>query len=163
MVIATLCFLVREKMVCLGIKKRGFGKYKYNGFGGKVGDKDEFKNETIEESLKREGKEEFSIEVRAVTKIGELEFVFPQNPGWRQLVHVYKCTEWDGEPKEGEEMKPYWFKFSEIPYDNMWDDDKYWLPTILEGKSIKGKFEFDKDGQVTKYKILPFTNKKSQK
>ncbi len=152
---ATLCFLLRDDEICLGLKKRGFGKNKYNGFGGKVGDKEEFIDETIEESLKREGKEEFDIEVNTTKKVGELEFVFPHNPSWNMEVHVFICEQgnWTGEPKEGEEMKPEWFKLPEIPYDQMWDDDKHWLNTILEGKTIKGKFKFNKNGKVSNYKL----------
>jgi hypothetical protein len=40
-------------------------------------------------------------------------------------------------------MKPEWFGFDEIPYSEMWPDDEYWLPKVLEGKKIVGSFFFD--------------------
>ena len=40
-----------------------------------------------------------------------------------------------------------WFKIHEIPYDKMWDDDKVWLPNILEGKKLKADFIF-KEGEI---------------
>jgi hypothetical protein len=40
-------------------------------------------------------------------------------------------------------MKPKWFEEGQIPYGNMWEDDKYWLPLFLEGKNFSGKFLFD--------------------
>jgi hypothetical protein len=29
-------------------------------------------------------------------------------------------------------MKPEWFSIDEIPFDKMWEDDKYWMPRILK-------------------------------
>ncbi len=160
---ATVCFLIHDDEICLGLKKRGFGVNKYNGFGGKVGDKPEFKDETVEKSAEREGQEEFGITIKSLQKVGEICFNFPQNEGWGQIVHVFLCTNWEGNPQESEEMKPVWFKISDIPYGQMWDDDKYWLPKVLNGKKIKASFEFDKEGTVTKQEIQVIRATKSPK
>lgn len=61
--------------------------------------------------------------------------------------------EWIGEPKESEEMMPKWFDFKEIPFENMWSDDKIWLPKVLEGKKIRAKFWFDENSEIAKYSI----------
>ncbi len=135
------------------MKKVRFGAGKYNGFGGKVGDKPEFAGETIEEALIREGKEEFGITIEDFENRGSVDFVFPKNPDWGQLVHIFVCKKWKGEPTESEEMKPGWFKLNEIPYEKMWDDDKYWLPRILAGETINANFDFNVEGKVTKYEI----------
>ena len=50
------------------------------------------------------------------------------------MVHIYTTEVWNGEPVESEEMKPYWYKVEDIPYDRMWEDDKYWLPKVLNGE-----------------------------
>lgn len=47
---------------------------------------------------------------------------------------------------ESEEMSPKWFKIEEIPFREMWDDDKFWLPQVLNGKKLKAKFVF-KEGE----------------
>jgi len=31
-------------------------------------------------------------------------------------------------------MRPQWFAFSDIPYDQMWEDDRIWLPMLLNGQ-----------------------------
>ncbi len=150
---ATLCFLLRGDEICLAMKKVRFGAGKYNGFGGKVGDKPEFANETIEEALVREGEEEFGIIIKDFENRGFVDFVFPENPGWGQLVHVFVCKKWEGEPTESEEMRPEWFKVNEIPYDKMWEDDKYWLPKVLNGENIEAEFEFDKENKIVKQRV----------
>ena len=35
-----------------------------------------------------------------------------------------------------------------IPYDKMFQDDKYWLPLILEGEKIKAHFVFDEKWNI---------------
>jgi len=48
-----------------------------------------------------------------------------------------------------------WHGFGKIPYDKMWDDDKYWLPKVLKGKRVKGKFSFGEDNSsITAQEIL---------
>lgn len=149
----TLCFLMdeeREKLL-LGMKKRGFGEGKYNGFGGKVE-----KEESIEEAAIRELYEEVGVEtkIEKVEKRGELEFVFPNEEEWDQKVHVFVTKEWNGEPEESEEMKPEWFHVEELPFENMWNDDPHWLPKIIEGKKVEGKFIFQEDNESIKKKIV---------
>jgi NADH pyrophosphatase NudC (nudix superfamily) len=150
---ATLCFLIRGNEVCLGFKKRGFGMNKFAGFGGKVGDKEEFNGETIEESITREGQEEFGIEVVNLVKMAELVFNFPEDISGGMLVHVFICREWKSEPRESEEMRPEWFGISQIPYDQMWQDNAHWLPVILTGKKIRGHYDLKKDGTITSQRV----------
>jgi len=44
-------------------------------------------------------------------------------------------------------MRPEWFPLDAIPYDKMWIDDKHWLPHVLEGKYVEGKFVFGPDAK----------------
>lgn len=145
---ATIGFLVREGKVCLGMKKRDFGKDKYNGFGGKVGNKEEFKNETVEESLIREGTEEFGIVVTKMKKAAELVYEWKDGS---KLVHVFVIEEWEGEPRESDEMRPEWFDIAKLPFEQMWDDDKYWVSDVLTGNMVKFKFVMGEDGKVLEY------------
>lgn len=51
-------------------------------------------------------------------------------------------------------MKPQWYKYQEIPYDEMWIDDIYWLPKVLNGHKIEAEFHFNEDGSsFDKYNI----------
>ncbi|MEM2974241.1 MAG: 8-oxo-dGTP diphosphatase [Candidatus Micrarchaeia archaeon] len=146
---ATLCFLIDEgrdsKRILLGMKKRGFGVNKWNGFGGKINE-----GESIEDAACRELFEEVGVMAskRELAKVGELYFYFPHEERWNQIVHVFFVRKWEGQPRESEEMKPQWFDVKEIPYKEMWVDDEYWLPTVIEGKQIRGKFIFGKDNET---------------
>lgn len=139
---ATLLFLVKKSdnkisEICLAMKKRGFGAGRWNGVGGKPDE-----GETIEETTIREAQEEIGITAKKLNKVAELAFTFPHKEDWNQMVHIYFTDEWDGEPAESEEMSPEWFSISEIPFKDMWPDDIFWLPKVLEGDLIKGSFTF---------------------
>ena len=93
---ATLLFLIKKSAggvvdICLAMKKRGFGKGRYNGVGGKVEE-----GETIEDAVKREAQEEIGVTVGEVKKCAELDFTFPHEPSFDQLVHVYTTESWEG-------------------------------------------------------------------
>ncbi len=140
---STLCYIIKDDKILLAMKKRGFGEGYWNGYGGK-----QIPGESIEDTAKRETKEEIGIEALELEKVATLTFLFPEAPKdkkWNQEVSVFIIKRWHGEPKESDEMKPQWFRISEIPYDRMWDDDKYWLPMIASGKKLHGLFVFGRD------------------
>ncbi len=137
--ILTLCIIHKHPNVLLGMKKRGFGAGKWNGFGGKVE-----LGETIKEAAKREVYEEAGITLldKDIDNAGVIEFEFKGNPEILE-VHVFRANKFSGEPQETDEMRPVWFKANEIPYNNMWPDDAHWMPLLLSGKKFKGKFLFE--------------------
>lgn len=64
-------------------------------------------------------------------------------------VHVYVADKWEGEPAASEEMSPKWFDIADVPYDDMWPDDPYWLPKVLAGEKVKAEFILDENDSVT--------------
>lgn len=144
----TLCIIHQHPKVLLGMKKRGFGKGRWNGFGGKVE-----RGETIEDAAKRETEEEAGIEISKMDKLGVVEFEFRNNPEISE-VHIFYVEKFEGNPVESEEMKPKWFEVSELPFDQMWPDDKHWFPLFLERKRFKGKFSFDETDKIIDFSLL---------
>ncbi|MFB6158090.1 MAG: 8-oxo-dGTP diphosphatase [Candidatus Nanohalobium sp.] len=144
---ATLCFIIQKGETLLIEKKRGVGEGLYNGPGGKLEE-----DETPKEAAIRETEEETKVTPEKAEKIGELEFIFGQNPF--MFVHVFKAKSFSGEPEETEEARPEWFNTDKLPYEQMWPDDKYWVPKMLDGESFLARFHFDEEGeQIQEWKI----------
>ena len=127
----TLLFLRRDRELLLAMKKRGFGVGKWNGAGGKVET-----GETYEQATIRECQEEIGVTPGSLRKVGELRFF--DLPDVEHYCHIYTTTEWEGEPRETEEMRPQWFAESSVPFDDMWPDDRFWIPLMLDDKLFKG-------------------------
>lgn len=146
----TLCFPIRTQRpesILLGMKKGGFGRGKYVGFGGKIQP-----GETIAEAAIRELAEEAGLraEETDLQWRGELTFLFPARPTWDHLVHVFLTTTWKGSPRESNEVTPVWFPLSRIPYSRMWDDASLWLPQVLEGIKVQGRFVYGDNNQTVR-------------
>jgi mutator protein MutT len=143
----TLVFLIEDDNILLAMKKRGFGSDRWNGVGGKIEP-----GETVEQAMIRETQEEIGVTPLEFTSVGFHDFRFPDGTA-DMHVHVFLCTKWQGEPTETEEMAPRWFKQSDIPYDEMWQDDRFWLPQVLEGNKVHGVFTFDHDDNMLSHDV----------
>ena len=156
--------------VLLGLKKRGFGAGKLNGFGGKVDP-----GETVLAAALREMREESGLRVRGGARYAaHLTFAFVGQRE-RMSVHVLTARRWEAvaagedaaaaaaadaaanaasadnavgagandcaaEPVESDEMQPQWFPTAAVPFERMWLDDRHWLPHVLAGRRVRGFF-----------------------
>ena len=133
---ATLCFVVHDGKILLILKKRGLGAGKVNGPGGRIE-----QGETAEAAAIRETREELDVTPANLSQRGELSFQFAD--GYSLHCAVFMASEFSGVAVETDEAVPLWTAVSEIPYDSMWEDDRHWLPGMLEGKCFRGRFLFD--------------------
>ena len=136
--LATLMFIVRDGQILLIEKKRGLGAGKINGPGGKIDP-----GETPLQAVIRETQEELMITPLELRKIGELRFVMSMCPDI--LCHVYRADSFEGTPTETDEAAPVWTALDAIPYDRMWEDDRHWLPLLIEDKTFIGNFIFEEE------------------
>jgi len=143
----TLVLITEDNRILLGMKKRGFGVGKWNGFGGKVEH-----NECIEAAAHRELMEECSLACDQLRKVGVLLFQLNTNTELME-VHVFRADEYQGVPTESDEMRPRWFDIDNLPLDKMWDDDRIWLPLFLDNKSFSGHFLLNDGGFVLKHQV----------
>ncbi|KAJ7070309.1 NUDIX hydrolase domain-like protein [Mycena belliarum] len=134
----TNAFLIQNAKILLGYKKRGLGIHKYNGFGGKVEP-----DESTVAAAARELLEEAGISA-PLEHAGTLLFVVPGNK-WAHI-DIFRAEEYSGTIIESDEMRPEWFDASQIPFDNMWDTDRYWLPLLLAKHPFAGRADFEKEG-----------------
>ena len=145
--ILTLCLTLKNDKILLGMKKRGFGEGRWNGFGGKIEE-----GETIIEAAIREMKEESGLIAEELEEIGITTFQF-LDTGKILEVHIFNVLKYSGEMIETEEMRPQWFNLNEIPFESMWPDDIYWMPLFLKGNKFKGEFVFEDNDKLLSHKI----------
>ena len=146
---ATLVFVIRDGQILLINKKTGLGKGKINGPGGKVEP-----GETPLECAVRECQEELKITVSDLQYCGQHRFQFVD--GYSIHVWVYITSEYEGVPTETREAKPLWVAVDEIPYEQMWEDDRIWIPMMLRGEKFQSRWIFDGD-KMLDHELLPET------
>ena len=135
---ATLIFVIRDGEILLIRKKRGLGAGKINGPGGRI--------EPGESALAcalREAEEELEVTPTGVRQRGELSFQFLD--GYGIHVVVFSAEDCEREARETDEATPLWTALGQIPYDEMWEDDRIWLPLLIAGEAFRGRFVFDGD------------------
>ena len=94
----------------------------------------------------REVEEELRVTPTGVQPRGELRFQFLD--GYGIHVFVFSADGCDRVARETEEAVPLWTQLGEIPYAEMWEDDRIWLPLLLAGETFSGRFVFDGDAML---------------
>ena len=150
--ILTLVYILKDNQILLGMKKRGFGKGKWNGFGGKV----KVGEETIRDGALREVQEECGLCLKDedICQLGLIDFEFKNEPVHLE-VHVFEARQYSGQVTESDEMSPKWFDIKEMPYDNMWIDDEFWHPWFFKGQKFKAYFLFEGQDKILNHEITP--------
>ena len=138
---ATLVFVVKQGSILLIRKKRGLGAGKINGPGGRLNP-----GEAPMDGAIRETQEELLITPLELRYSGENMFQFVD--GYSIHVHVFKASDYDGEPTETDEAVPLWTPLDAIPYHDMWKDDELWLPLALKEVVFSGRYIFEGDSML---------------
>jgi 8-oxo-dGTP diphosphatase len=145
----TVCHIIKGRRLLLKKATRGISTGKWNGPGGKIE-----LGETVVRSVIREVKEETSLSIAGPLYHGKLEFYMNGGRSLDFLVHVFSAKRFSGRPRSSEEGKVKWFDVQDIPYSKMWDDDRYWLPLLLNGISFDARSTYDrKNHHVVDYDI----------
>lgn len=138
---ATLCFVVRNAEVLLIKKKRGLGQGKVNGPGGRIDP-----GETPLQCAIREVQEELCVTPTDLSFSGRLDFQFVDGLALR--CHVFRADGCDGTACETDEAVPMWTPVEQIPFERMWQDDRLWIPLMLDRTLFEGRFLFDDDAML---------------
>ena len=112
--------------------------------------------ESPNEGVKREVLEETGLLISQLKLHGVLKFYFGkiERPNW--IVYVFSTRVFKGDLKSSEEGLLQWFSFDEIPYEQMWQDDKYWLPLLIKNRNFSGDFYFNESGTILNNHNLEF-------
>ena len=139
---ATLVYLLRGESVLLIRKLRGHGAGKVNAPGGRVE-----ADEAVGACAIREVAEEVGIRVNALTLRALLRYHDPAE-GFAMAGFAFVSSDFHGTPARTEEANPFWCPIAEIPYDEMWENDRIWLPRVLQGECLRADFRFCRDRLV---------------
>ena len=105
--------------------------------------------ESMEDCVRRETLEETGLTILNPVKVGYVEF-----PRFDYYVHIYKSTEFSGELHEKkDEVETFWQDADKIPYDQMREADRNFLPDILAGIPVNRRYIYDEN-----FKLLDVIN-----
>ena len=145
----TLCHIINGNKVLLKMAARGVSKGKWNGLGGKIDN-----GESPKQSAIREVREESGLVVKDMRERGTLYFYKGSRDILFVKMHLFSATKFDGKLTESDEGKLKWFNLDKLPYDEMWDDDRFWWPLMFDGLKFEGEFVFDQEmNRVVSYSI----------
>ncbi len=146
---ATLCLLLKDDQVLLGLKTKKIGAGFWNGYGGGIED-----GESIEEAAIRELEEETGKKIgdifitttkKDLEKVAIVDFENIKSDGVSFVckVHFFLVRKWSGKAINTDEMtNPTFFDIKDIPIDEMLPADRYFIPLILDNKKIIGKIKY---------------------
>lgn len=126
-----LCYIEKDSsylMLFRNKKKEDINKGKWIGIGGHLE-----KNETKEEALLREVKEETGLTLNSFIYRGEILFV---NNDFKEVMYLYTSSDYSGEIIECDEGELKWISFKDIPSLNLWEGDRIFLPKLINSESL---------------------------
>lgn len=159
-----LCYLTRpastgQREVLLGRKKSGFGVGKIVGLGGHVEPGESPLQAAVREIAEESG---LCVAPSDLREVATVTFRFPARPTWDMLVSVFVGDHISGHAQESDEIAPRWYPVDDLPVQGMWDDNRYWLPQVLDGQHLQAEFVFADDCEtVDKSRIESVPDAKS--
>jgi 8-oxo-dGTP diphosphatase len=134
---AVTCFIVKDGNVLLQERPQGklWGGI-LNGPGGKVE-----LGESSERAVVREVQEETGLIVNAPQSRGTVVLNIPTPQTMILSVDIFVARNSSGQETEREGSLA-WYPVSELPFQRMWGDQKYWLPAVLDGYSVFARVEY---------------------
>jgi 8-oxo-dGTP pyrophosphatase MutT (NUDIX family) len=105
----------------------GMAKDLYNLPGGKVQPDESFFDSAVRETI-----EETGITPIDAKLCGQLQFVWPD---LTLINQVFKTDKYSGDMNcATDECSAHWIDLDNLPYENMWGDDRTWFPDMMADK-----------------------------
>ena len=145
---SVLCEIIKNNKILL--KKKPdviLGEGRWNGVWDKLQ-----QNESPETGAVRKVLEETGLKIFVPVEKGILYFYYGKRYQVDLITHVFFVDTFSGLIKSAGEGDLHWFKIEEIPYEEMWPDNKHWFPMLFDGKKFEGRFYYDEKMK----KILDF-------
>ena len=124
--LTVLCYLKKDDQYLFmnrNKKKNDLNEGKWIGIGGHLEDE-----ETKEQALVREVKEETGLTLNSFTYRGEILFA---NDDYQEIMYLFTSENFSGELAECDEGELSWIDKDKIFDLNLWEGDKYFLKPLL--------------------------------
>lgn len=145
----TLCYLINEDsylMLHRNKEKNDINEGKWLGIGGHIE-----KDETPEEAMIREFKEETGLDILNYQKRGIIYF---HSGDIHEIMYLYTSDKFIGSIRECDEGTLKWVKIHDVLNLNLWEGDKYFLKELTANdKYFEMEFFYDGDKLVSYKKI----------
>ncbi len=150
--LATIVFVIQENRVLLGLKSRGrFGEKRWNGPGGKAE-----RRETMHACAKREVRQETGVEL--LDPLKEVGVLFSVHPRVRMRVHIFVAERFQGIPRPSKELERVeWFDLEDLPLNDFWEDQQFWMQLAIAGKSFTAFAKYgkqDNEDRLVKWDVI---------
>ncbi len=129
--------------VLLGRKRQGFGTGNVAGIGGHLEAGETSVQAAVRETWEESG---YTVAPQDLREAGHVDFRFPGHPDWDMGVDLFTTRRWTGELTASPELDPQWHDVAAIPWDQMWDDSRIWLPYVLRGQIVRADVTYDAPG-----------------
>lgn len=135
---AVTCFILEAGKVLLQRRPadRAWGGM-VNGPGGKCEP-----GESPIQAVIREVSEETGLNIINPQHRGALTLHIPTPVSLELTVEMFVVHEFEGTPTEREGAL-LWVEIESLPFEQMWEDQKYWLPAVLDGFSVSGEVNYE--------------------
>ncbi len=140
--------IIKNGRVLLIKKAPGrFGEGKWTCLGGRIE-----KNETPEDGVRRETFEESGLRISNPKNHGIIYF-YEENE-LSLVAYIFSTKNFSGRLQESDEGILRWSGIDKLPFDQMWEAEKYWLPLVFDGKNFNAKFYYTKNfGKLLNHEV----------
>jgi 8-oxo-dGTP diphosphatase len=144
-----ICQVIKNNSILLIRADTGVGKGKWNAPSGEIA-----VGEKLDKGAMRNVFQQTGLYVNKTIYHGTIRLFLSGKVEYSYKLHIFSTRVFSGDLKPNIEGEARWFNTSEIPYYEMWADDKYWINLVLEGKKFDADFFLDeKNENVVKYQI----------
>jgi len=144
-----VCHVIKNGSILLVKPEEGFGKDKWNA---PLGEPQ--KGENLMKSACRMVFQQTGLYSTKATNHGTVRLYLNGSSEYSYRLHIFSTKVFTGELKPTIKGEAKWFNNSDIPYYDMWADDKYWLGLVLQDKAFEADFFFDeKNERIIKYQV----------
>lgn len=144
-----ICHVIKNGTLLLIKAEEGINKGKWNAPSGEL-----VNGEKPEKAAMRQAFQQTGLYVSKVMHHGTIRLFLNGKVEYDYKMQVYSTKIFSGDLKPNIKGEARWFNTGELPFYEMWADDKYWVNLVLEGKKFDADFFLDENNEnVVKYQI----------